>query len=95
MEGAELGVFRGALSTLARCRPCVLFEHGMGGVSTYGTSSVELRGELERVGLSVWRLDHWLDGQPPLTADGFDTAVKSPDYWNFLAGPTPREGMTS
>src|SRR5688500_11948666 len=38
VEGAELGVFRGARETLARQRPTILFEHQLGAAEYYGTS---------------------------------------------------------
>jgi FkbM family methyltransferase len=37
VEGAELGVLRGALKLLARSRPVVAFEHGLGGANRFGT----------------------------------------------------------
>ena len=91
VEGAELAVLRGAAGTLARCRPWVLFEHGLGGVATYGTTSAEVLAEFDRAGLCVWNLDDWLKGLPPLTADGFEAAVRTGDVWNFLAGPHTAE----
>ena len=42
VEGAELQVLRGALATLERHRPYVLFEHGAGGADLYGTRPHEV-----------------------------------------------------
>ena len=35
VEGGELGVFRGAVQTLRRTRPIVIFECGLGGANSY------------------------------------------------------------
>ena len=37
VEGAEEGVIRGAMSTLRRCRPVLVFEHARGGAELYET----------------------------------------------------------
>ncbi|MGH7900468.1 MAG: FkbM family methyltransferase, partial [Thermodesulfobacteriota bacterium] len=38
VEGAELQVFKGAVETIRRSRPIVVFEHGLGAADYYGTS---------------------------------------------------------
>ncbi len=37
VEGAELEVLRGAVQTIKRCQPVIIFEHGMGAADCYGT----------------------------------------------------------
>ena len=88
VEGAELGVFRGASAVLGRCRPWVVFEHGAW-CQVYGATTADVFGELARHRLSVWQLGDWLAGRPPLTRDGLEAAVATGSYWNFLAGPAP------
>jgi FkbM family methyltransferase len=88
VEGAEREVLNGAAMTLSRCRPWVLFEHGLGGVATYGTTSSEIHAALGKAGLAVWRMDLWLTGAPALAENEFEAAVASGHYWNFLAGPS-------
>jgi len=85
VEGAELGVLRGAARLLARWRPWVLFEHGSA-AAVYGTTTADVFAELSRHGLSIWTLPGWIAGDPPLTCEGLIAAVASGDYWNFLAG---------
>lgn len=88
VEGAELGVLRGAARVLAESRPWVLLEHGSA-AAVYGTTTAAVAAEFARHRMSVWLMGDWLAGRPPLSADGFAAAVASGDYWNFLAGPTP------
>jgi FkbM family methyltransferase len=87
VEGAELGVFRGAGRILGRDRPWLLFEHGLGVAAEYGTTSAAVFAELTGHGLAVWRSDQWLDGGPPLTEAEFVATVNTGEWWNWLAGP--------
>lgn len=84
VEGAEGLVLTGALETLRRCRPFVVFEHGRASSEALGTSSAALYDLLtRRCGLRVSCLANWLHGRRPLTADEFARA----DTWYFLAHP--------
>ncbi|HEX7292172.1 MAG TPA: FkbM family methyltransferase [Conexibacter sp.] len=82
VEGAELLVMRGAAETLARHRPFVIFEHGIGGADLYGSQPGELFDLLADCGLRIFDLE----GDGPYTRDGFE-AVFSEPIWNFLAAP--------
>ncbi len=82
VEGAELLVMRGAAETLARHRPFVIFEHGIGGADLYGAKPGELFDLLTECGLRVFDLE----GNGPYTRDGFEAVFAEP-IWNFLAAP--------
>jgi FkbM family methyltransferase len=82
VEGAELLVMRGAAETLARHRPFVVFEHGIGGADLYGSKPGEVWDLLDGAGLRIFDLE----GAGPYTRDGFE-AVFSEPIWNFLAAP--------
>jgi len=88
VEGAELGVLRGASRLLAENRPWVLLEHGSA-AATYGTTTADITAEFARHRMGVWLMGDWLAGGPPLSADEFTAAVAGDDVWNFLAGPLP------
>ena len=88
VEGAELGVLRGAARVLGEYRPWILLEHGSA-ASAYGTTSSDVAAELARHGMALWRMDDWLVGRAPLTDAEFAAAVSRGDHWNFLAGPAP------
>jgi FkbM family methyltransferase len=82
VEGAELQVLLGAIQTLERHRPTVLFEHGVGGADLYGTHAHQVFDLLDGVGLRIFDLD----GDGPYSRERFEQTFTEP-IWNFLATP--------
>ena len=83
VEGAEAAVFKGALETLRKHKPIVIFEHGIGGADRYGSGPVEVWELIaEDVGLRIFDLD----GHGPYTRQEFVDVFGQP-IWNFLARP--------
>jgi hypothetical protein len=82
VEGAELGVLRGAVETLHRHRPFVLFEHGVGGADLYDARPGELFDLLASCRLRIFDLE----GTGPYTREQFEATFVEP-IWNFLAAP--------
>ncbi len=82
VEGAELQVLRGAVRTLERHRPHVLFEHGSGGADLYGTDPRDVYDLLDGAGLRIFDLD----GEGPYSRERFQATFTEP-IWNFLAAP--------
>jgi FkbM family methyltransferase len=82
VEGAELNVLRGAVETLQRHRPLVVFEHGVGGADLYDALSTELFDLLDGCGLRIFDLD----GEGPYSRERFEATFTEP-VWNFLAAP--------
>lgn len=82
VEGAELLVMRGAVETLARHRPFVIFEHGIGGADLYGSKPGEVFDLLADCRLRIFDLE----GEGPYTRDRFEAVFPEP-IWNFLAAP--------
>ncbi len=82
VEGAELGVLRGAAGMLERHRPFVLFEHGAGGADLYGTRPTDVFDLLQSAGLRIFDLD----GEGPYSRTRFEEAFTEP-IWNYLAAP--------
>jgi len=87
VEGAELGVFRGAAETLRRNRPYVLFECGLGGADYFGAGPEQVFDELARAELELSLLSQWLAGRPPLTRAGFVEQFERRLNYFFLAHP--------
>jgi FkbM family methyltransferase len=84
VEGAEGPVIAGAVDTIQRNRPVVIFEHGEASSLAFGTSSADLHDLLtERCGLAVWLLPDWLSGKRPLTKRQFCSQRE----WYFVAAP--------
>jgi FkbM family methyltransferase len=84
VEGAELGVLRGGVETIARFRPVVVFETGLGAADRYGTTPEQLHELLcGHAGLRLFDLD----ATGPLTRDQFAELYASGTRWNFVALP--------
>ncbi len=87
VEGGEFGVLRGAVRTLRRWRPIVVFEHGPGAAEYYGTTSEAVAALLEDCGLAVTLMRRWLRGWRPFTAAEFVACVQKRREFYYLAGP--------
>ncbi len=84
VEGAELGVFRGALETLKRHQPLVIFEHGLGAADRYGTTPEAVHDLLVgEVGLRLYDFD----AIGPLSREQFSERFNAGSHWNFVALP--------
>ncbi len=88
VEGGEFLVLRGARSTIARHRPVVVFEFGLGSAEGYGSTPERvwdfMQGTLD---LRLWLMSDWLAGRPPLTRDGFRAQFYRRLNYMFLAAP--------
>lgn len=87
VEGGELGVLQGGIETLARNRPVVVFEHGLGGSDFYGTRPEAVYDLLADLGLRVGLLDVYLAGGPPLSRDDFVHQFDTNENYYFVAWP--------
>jgi FkbM family methyltransferase len=81
VEGAEHLVLAGAVNTLRRHRPVVVFEHGMGGAPAYGANSDDVFAILDEVGMRIFDLD----GDGPYSRSRFEEVFRAGTRWNFLA----------
>lgn len=88
VEGADLLVMRGARETIARTRPVVVFEFGLGSVESYGVTAEDawdlVRGTL---GMRLWLMADWLAGRPELSRDEFRAQFYGRRNYMFLAAP--------
>lgn len=82
VEGAELQVFRGAVDTLRRHQPIIIFEHGTGSAEAYGTHPRDVFSFLdEEAGMRIFDLD----GSGPYSPEEFEQAFFSAARVNFVA----------
>jgi len=82
VEGAEQQVFEGALETLRRHRPIVVFEHGTGSAEAFGTLPGDIYRLLgEEAGLRIYDLD----GSGPYTGAEFERVFYAAERVNFVA----------
>ncbi len=88
VEGAELEVLRGAVATITRCRPLVIFEHGLGGSDFYGTTPEAVYDLLVDVcDLRISLLGDWLEGRAPLDRAALAEQFHQQTNFYFLAHP--------
>jgi FkbM family methyltransferase len=82
VEGAELQVFKGALQTLRRHKPIVIFEHGSGSAEVYGTLPRDVFTFLrDEAGMRIFDLD----GGGPYSIGEFEESFFSGTRVNFVA----------
>ena len=91
VEGAELQVFRGAVETIRRCRPYIVFEHGLGAADCYGTRPEMVYDVLHRAGLQISTMSDWLSssGSTGFSREAFIDQFDQGRNFYFLAHPTP------
>jgi FkbM family methyltransferase len=89
VEGAELRVFTGAVGTLRRWRPIVLFECTLDGLSNFGLAAEQVLRQVTSVDTySVFLIKDYLAGGQPLAVQAFEAAMRYPfQAFNFVAAP--------
>jgi FkbM family methyltransferase len=87
VEGAQYQVLRGALATLRRCRPIVVFEHGRPAEIDFGTTSGMIHDLFASCTMGLQDLEGFLVKPVPLDRDAFANAVVSSPRHNFVAFP--------
>lgn len=60
VEGAELLVLEGAVKTIDRCKPVIIFEFGLGASDVYGTDPKTLWKFLAGQGYKISLMENWL-----------------------------------
>lgn len=87
VEGAELQVLEGAGETVRRCRPIVIFEHGLGATDHYGTTPEQVFAFFEARRMSVSSMGRYLEGAPALTVGEFSRQFHAGENFYFMAYP--------
>ncbi len=88
VEGAELWVLEGAVNTINRCRPFILFECGNMGGQAYDFSAKAAFDLLDlRLKYQLFTLDGWLKHQPALSFADFQQHFEQGTEFFFLAIP--------
>lgn len=85
VEGGEMFVLKGAEKTIKRCKPIIVFEHGLGASDVYGTTPKQMFTFLKQCGMNVSLMKSWLDGQPPLSMEAFEEQFNLSKNYYFIA----------
>ncbi len=85
VEGGELMVLEGAVATLKRCKPIVIFEHGLGASELYGSTPEKVFDLFESCGLQVSLLDRFMKKAPAFTREAFARQYYERINYYFIA----------
>ena len=84
VEGAERQVFEGAMGTISKHKPIIIFEHGKGGAAYYSTEPHHIYELLnDEAGLRIFDLD----GNGPYTLSQFEETYARDERWDYVARP--------
>lgn len=89
VEGAEFGVLKGAINTIRRNKPAIIFEFGLGAADFYGSQPAEFFSFLsESCGLCISTLQGYLKGKNCLNLQQFsDHYSKNTEYYFIAYNP--------
>lgn len=87
VEGAELGVIKGAKNLLKNNKPIVIFECGKGASDYYGTSPIDLYNFIsDETGLKIYTLQSFLYNKKPINKVEFVNYFNTNKEYYFIAG---------
>lgn len=85
VEGAELEVLKGAEQTIRRCKPAIIFEHGIGAAPFYDTKPEDIFDLLTGYGLKISALKDWLQKKHVFTREIFAKQFYKEINYYFIA----------
>jgi FkbM family methyltransferase len=87
VEGAEMGVLRGAKELLKRDRPLVIFECGLGASEFYGTTPQDVHAFFAEVGMGIHTLRDFIADRPTMPLEQFVEVFNANSDYYFVAAP--------
>jgi FkbM family methyltransferase len=81
VEGAEVGLLRGATRVLEAHRPTLVIEHSLDASAHFGTTTRDVHELLSARGYRVFDID----GNGPLSLAGFEATTRAGRIWTFVA----------
>ncbi|MBK8194756.1 MAG: FkbM family methyltransferase [Lewinellaceae bacterium] len=87
VEGGELLVLKGAVRTLERCKPVVIFEHGLGASELYGATPEQVYDLLDGCGLQVSLMGRFIRTKPRCRGRNFAGTITAKLNYYFIAYP--------
>jgi FkbM family methyltransferase len=88
VEGAEMLVIEGALNTIRRCKPIIIFEFGKGASDVY-KSTPEMLYKLitETLEMQLSTMKKWLSKSKPITLETLKNEYQTGNNYYFIAYP--------
>lgn len=88
VEGAEFQVLKGAHRIIDQHRPFLVFEFNPNAFHYYGTRPEDMYGFLANgCGMRISLMEHWLNGDPPISQEEFSDRVRNWTTGYFIAYP--------
>lgn len=87
VEGAEEMVLAGAVKTMQRCRPVIIFEYGLGASDVYGSTPERLFRFFADKQYGISLLCQYLDGKKPFSQADFEAQYFNRTNHYFIAYP--------
>jgi FkbM family methyltransferase len=87
VEGGELQVLEGGVSTISRYKPVIIFEHGLGASEFYGSSPEKIFSLLHTCGLNISLMKNWLNGENGFNVESFKEEFYKRKNFVFIAYP--------
>lgn len=85
VEGAELGVLKGGKNLIAKNKPLILFECGLGASEFYNTKPEDVYNELSSSGLNIYTLKSYINKGKALSENQFKTIYTENSDYYFVA----------
>jgi FkbM family methyltransferase len=86
VEGAELQVLEGAMNTIKRCLPVIVFEHGLGASDYYATTPQDVYQLLhDTCGMNLYTLKNFTGKKVPLSLQEFKDKFFTKKEYYFVA----------
>lgn len=85
VEGGELQVLEGGIETIKRCKPFIIFEHGLGASEFYDATPKKVFDLLTDCGLKISTMKNWLANKPAFTIAEFEQQFNQKINYYFIA----------
>jgi len=85
VEGGEYNVMKGAVNTIKKYKPVIIFEHGLGASDYYGSTPAQVYQLLSDCGLQVSTLKNWLAKKTGLSLKEFENLYRTNTEYYFIA----------
>lgn len=85
VEGGEKLVLEGAVKTITRWKPTVIFEHGMGASDQYGSTPEQVFQLFQQCGMQIYLLEQFLASGKALTLADFSKQFYERRNYYFVA----------